>query len=49
LAMIEPVFPLAPKITYMASAATWSLGLFMFVSPLGKGSVCNLGPGVYMW
>ena len=33
--MIEPVFPLAPKITYMASVetATLSLRLFMFVSP----------------
>ncbi len=35
LAMIEPVFPLAPKITYMASVttATLSLRLFIFVSP----------------
>jgi hypothetical protein len=34
-AMIEPVFPLAPKITYMASieTATLSLRLFTFVSP----------------
>src|SRR5580693_10067494 len=38
LAMIEPVFPLAPKITCMASAATAtaSLGLFIFVSPFFK-------------
>jgi hypothetical protein len=37
-AMIEPVFPLAPKITCMASAATAtaSFRLFIFVSPFLK-------------
>jgi hypothetical protein len=30
-AMIEPVFPLPPKTTYIASMATLSLELFMFV------------------
>jgi hypothetical protein len=35
LAMIEPVFPLAPKITYIPSAAmaTLSSSLFILVSP----------------
>src|SRR5258708_34297782 len=38
LAMIEPVLPLAPKITYMPSltTATVSLGLFIFVSPFRR-------------
>ena len=37
-AMIEPVFPLAPKITYMGSVetATLPLRLFTFVSPFLK-------------
>src|SRR5208282_2830015 len=37
-AMIEPVFPVAPKITYVASVTTapLSLRLLIFVSPLLK-------------
>jgi hypothetical protein len=39
--MIEPVFPLAPKITYVTSVttATLPLRLFIFVSPFLRYAV----------
>ena len=50
LAMSEPVFPLAPKITFMPSltAATVSLGLFIFVSPFRRTPFATTS-SYYLW